>query len=55
MPDVTFGVIYISSDQAEARRQKSKAARLRRAERIQEKQKELLKATSQDEDVPSSK
>ncbi|WP_395239288.1 50S ribosomal protein L19e [Salmonella sp. s54412] len=43
------------SDQAEARRQKSKAARLRRADRIQEKQKDLLKAGSQDEDMPSSK
>ncbi|XP_028405116.1 60S ribosomal protein L19-like [Dendronephthya gigantea] len=32
------------SDQAEARRQKSKAARQRRTERIAEKQKEMLKA-----------
>ena len=37
--------MYFGSDQGEARRQKSKAARQRRTERLAEKKKEMLKAT----------
>ena len=52
MPDTLLSgnVFLCYSDQAEARRQKNKAAKQRRAERIEQKRKELFEQISKEEE-----
>lgn len=52
MPDTLLNgnVFLCYSDQAEARRQKNKAAKQRRAERIEQKRKELFEQISKEEE-----